>query len=192
MNLPQGPRGTLVASGLLFILLALLTQLALLPAWRYYRALDEEIETTRERLVRFQRLADRLPALERRARSGSGDEALRPYLLQGRNPALAGAELQRRLKGVVSSHQGRLLSMRILKPQADGPFERIAVNARVQITLPGLQALLYELETGQPLLFVDSLNLIMRRTRARRGAASPRLEAQLTLYGLRGAGAADG
>jgi general secretion pathway protein M len=191
MTLPGGAPGRLLALALLLIPVALLFRLAILPAWDAYRTQGDRIAVARDQLTKFQRLAAQLPALKQEATYLRNQKLLTPYLINASNDALAAAAVQQRLKDIIAKDQnGRVLSTRVLKGTADGPFERVIVNARLQIQLEGLQTLLYELETGQPYLFFQDASVLYRpaRRRRRRGPeqqAASGLEARLTIYGLR-------
>jgi general secretion pathway protein M len=191
MNLPTGNRGKLVAIGLVLMPVLLLFRFAIVPAWSAYQSIGEETLDAQQKILRLKRLAANLPALERQERQLRSANLLTPYLLTANNSAIAAAGIQRRLQDIVNAHQGRVLSTRVLRSTEDGPFERVTVNARLQLSLEGLQSLLYELETATPYLFVEGLSVIARNTRsrrARRGRPTVEktvLEARFDVYGLK-------
>ena len=186
MNLPTGPTGRLLAMGLLLAMVLAALQLAVVPAWQAYASQGQRLEVARSQLERFQRLAAQLPGLRAQAAQLREQDPLTPYLVQATNDALAAAELQERLKAITLGHAGRILSTRVLKGAADGPFERVVVEARLEISLEGLQDLLYEIDTKKPYLFIEELS-VMRRPQRRGSSAGAAdvLETRLVLYGLR-------
>jgi general secretion pathway protein M len=192
MNLPTGAVGRLLALALLLLPLALLARLVLVPAWQAYQAQGEQIARAGAQLQNYQRLAAQLPALREQLAILRDQQVLTPYLIDAPNSALAAAGVQQRLQALADAHGGRVLSTRVLRGTPDGPFERVALSARLQVSLEGLQSMLYELETGEPYLFVDDLSVMSRPVRRGRqavaGGAGP-LETRLTLYGLRRADA---
>jgi general secretion pathway protein M len=181
----------MVAVGLVLIPVLLLFRFAVVPAWSAYQSIGEETWDAQHKIERLKRLAANLPELERQEQALRSANLLTPYLLSADNSALAAANVQRHLQDIVNAHNGRVLSTRVLRSQPDGPFERITVNARLQLSLEGLQSLLYELETATPFLFVDGLSVIARTTRARRtrrgmiSAQKTVLEARFDVYGLK-------
>lgn len=190
MTLPSGAPGRLLALALLLIPLALLFRLAIIPAWNAYQTQGERIAIARDQLIKFQTLSAQLPALRREATYLQNQHLLTPYLINASNDALAAAAVQQRLKDIAKDQNGRVLSTRVLKGTTDGPFERVIVNARMQIPLEGLQALLHGLETGQPYLFFQDVSVLYRaarrgRRRAPRQQTPSELETRLTIYGLR-------
>jgi hypothetical protein len=181
----------LLALALLLLPLALLFRLGIMPAWNAYQMQAEQIANAREQLNRFQGLAAQLPALKDEAAYLRNQNLFTDYLIDASNDALAAAAVQQRLKDVIAKDEnGRLLSTRVLKSTADGPFDRVIINARLQIPLEGLQALLHELETSQPYLFFQDASVLYRPPRrGRRGTSRQQtpdgLETRLTIFGLR-------
>jgi general secretion pathway protein M len=188
MNLPTGATGRLLALALLLLPLALLVRFAFMPAWQAYQDQGEQIARASAQLQDYQRLAGQLPALREQLAALREQQVLTPYLIDAPNSALAAAGVQQRLQTLADAHGGRVLSTRVMRGSPDGPFERVAVSARLQVSLEGLQSMLYELETGEPYLFVDDLSVMSRPVRRGRqtvaGGSGP-LETRLTLYGLR-------
>ena len=190
MNLPGGSTGRLLALALLLVPLALAYRLAVLPLWQSYQAENQRVSDARQELQRYRRMAAQLDALKAHDAKLSDSSQLAPYLLDAPNAALAAAYVQQRLKDLAGTHDGRILSTRVVKSNDDAATcEQIAVNARLQLSLEGLQALLHELETGQPYLFFKDLSVMSRPARRSRRRAAKNgnglLETRLTVFGLR-------
>jgi hypothetical protein len=107
---------------------------------------------------------DALALLESRA--GGGAKARGP----ARNPAapasafltpqtqgLAGAELQAYLAGLAAAQNAEVVSSGVQPTGRDDPPETIRLQATLTATIGSLQALLYQLETGTPYVFVESV-----------------------------------
>lgn len=194
MTLPQGPRGRLVALGLVLIPVILLARFVVWPIVTTLVSSGSALESTRDEIARYQRLLNELPALEAAVTELERDHPLGPYLLSGRNRALAAAGLQRRLQEAAEKHGVTILSLRVRPPVAEAPLERIAVEARLRADTGPLRDLLYYVETTAPYMFVENLSINVRRSRrARRSSSSTPtgLEVNLTLYGLRAAAQAE-
>lgn len=182
-NLPTGARGRWVALGLLAILLVLIYQLTLASLWARYQALAPAISEQTKQVQRYQRLAAQAPQLRERLQRLRNDARFTDYLVPGGSSALAAAALQQRLQDLAQAQQGKILSTRVGKPQSDDDFEQVSLNARLQISLSGLQALLYNLETQAPYLFVRNLHVY--RQLGRKTGNTDELEVQLDIDGLR-------
>jgi general secretion pathway protein M len=184
MTLPQGPRGRLVALALVLIPVILIARYAAWPLAASLASSGDALEATREEISRYQRLLNELPVLEAAVARLEEERPLAPYLLSGTNRALAAADLQRRLQQAGEKHGVTILSLRVKTAVADGPLERISVEARLRAGIRELRDLLYFVETSTPYLFVEDLGINVRQSRRTRSTTSV-LEINLSLYGLR-------
>jgi general secretion pathway protein M len=186
VKLPTGSAGRLLAMGLLVAMALVFAQFVVAPVWTMHASLGHRLDATRGQLERFQRLASQLSAIRAQVATARDQDLLAPFLVNAANDALAAVELQDRLKSIALGHEGHILSTRVLQATADGPFERVIVDARLEIPLEGLQDLLHEIESRKPYLFVDELSVTARpQRRGTSGGVAQALETRLTLYGLR-------
>lgn len=187
MKLPTGFAGRMLAIGLLLLPVFALVKFAVAPALRTYQSQGERLERARSQLDRVRRLSAQLPAMRAQVARLRDQDQLAPYVVDAANDALAAVQLQDRLKAIAQAHDGRVLSTRVLSPTADGAFERVIIDARLELPLEGLQDMLHEMETRTPYLFIDELSVMARPQR--RGAAgvatSDTLDTRVTFYGLR-------
>jgi general secretion pathway protein M len=103
-------------------------------------------------------LHDQLAALEARERRLaplSTRDPLATPLFETNTITLAGAALQQRLESAVAAAHGQLLSSKVeIAPR--GEEHRLSLAAELTIPEDDMQALLYDLETGRPYLFIDA------------------------------------
>jgi general secretion pathway protein M len=106
--------------------------------------------------------ADTLSRLEGRAPKGvaAGADltgASGSPQLEGPTVTVAGATLLQRVAGAITKVGGNIVSSQVelQGPQIKDGF--ISVTANCDVDQPGLQQLLYNLESGMPFLFVDQL-----------------------------------
>ena len=78
-------------------------------------------------------------------------------LLKGETTGIAGANLQKLLSSLVVGHGGEAQSFQILPPQADGNLVRIPMSLSISVGVDGLRDILYGLEIGTPLIFIDEI-----------------------------------
>ena len=120
-----------------------------------------------------------LAALERtgRARRGGAFGAtLASPFVEGGTFSLAANALQRRLVGLIEENGGTLRVASIEPPAAEGAADHRAVaQAAAEMTIEGLQHLLYRLESEAPVIFVESLTV------ERRGAPEAGTDGERTL-----------
>jgi len=176
---PLSPGARRAAALALLLLPPLLLWLLLVDPWLSARAaLSDRIGEALAMEARATAVAAREPALAaegealRQALAGAAD------LPTAASHALAGAELQRRLREAAARHRGTVQSLETLpEDRASG---MIGIRARLQVGPEGLQAILAELEAGRSLIQVESLTLAVAGVGTRRP-----LDAQLHLRALR-------
>jgi general secretion pathway protein M len=140
------------------------------------------LQSYRERAEQRPQLAQLLAAEEERAASVTG-------YLAAIDDALAAAELQDRVKGVVEAAGGELRSAQSLKVEPVDAIEgvrRAGLKVRFSADVESLGTILYDLETGEPYLFVDGLSIREPRRQRRRGndpEEAPQLDVMVDLYG---------
>ena len=100
----------------------------------------------------------RRPGAGRAQANGVAAHAGSPFL-EGATVTVAGAALLQRVTASVTKFGGNVLSSQVdlEGPQAKTGF--ITIIASCDIDQPALQQLLYDLEAGQPFLFVDQLSV---------------------------------
>jgi hypothetical protein len=156
-SLPQHLRRAL-ALALLALVLAALGGLVWLP-FGMLRGQDAEILQLDGRIVELEaRLKQREQLLaERRLleRASLADRTL----IEAATPALAGAELQRLLTGLVEAGQGQLDSAQVLEAKDAAPFIEIGVRLSFTGHLDGLRSFLHAVEEHAPVLVVEQLNV---------------------------------
>jgi hypothetical protein len=161
------PVRRLVALFLLALPPALVWLFVVAPWIEAWSMLSTRMENALAVEARSMSLAARGPAFRaegdalRQALSGVAD------LPASGSYALAGAELQRRLREAAGRARGSVNSIETL-PEGRAGDGMVGVRARLQTDAEGLQKLLAELETGKALLQVHSLSLATIGPAARR------------------------
>lgn len=179
----------LLALALLAAVPILAYALVLGPVISAYRDAGESIAQAHKLLRSYRERAEQRPQLaqlladeEERADSITG-------YLEAVDDALAAAELQDRIKGVVEQAGGTLRSaqsLRVEAVEAVAGVRRAGLKVRFAADIESLATILYEIETGQPYLFVEALSIREpRRQRRRRDEPeqAPDLDVVLDLYG---------
>jgi general secretion pathway protein M len=186
---PGSPASRLLAVALLAAVPMTAYALVVGPIITAYRDAGEAIAQAQKLLQNYRERAEQRPqfarllaAEEERAGSITG-------YLEAVDAALAAAELQDRVKGVVEQAGGTLRSAQSLEVEAVeevAGVRRAGLKVRFAADIESLAAILYELETGEPYLFVEGLSIREpRRQRRRRDEPEqvPELDVVLDLYG---------
>lgn len=175
MSLQGGKlKDRLAAVALLLMVVGLIAVLLVRPLWSRYASNRDLIADLEHRVARFESIATRQEALEQQLASVRRNINLDELTLRADSATLAAADLQERVKAAVQAAGGSLTSTQILEPERVNTFDRVSVNVRMTGTTPSVQKSLYVLESGRPILMVDDLLVVTRRTTLRlgnRGAA---------------------
>lgn len=152
------------------------------PVIAGYGRTDQEIEETREQLSHFQRLAAMRPALARQMEQSEAQQTSQGYYLSGGTDALAAAGLQDRVNALVERNGGALRSIQPMPGTDEEGFRRITLRVQMTATVESLFEILYGLEAGKPVLFVENLDIQSRVVRQRAADAGQEQPApQLTV-----------
>jgi general secretion pathway protein M len=147
----------------------------------------EQLDGLETALSRYRRVSQQRPAREAELASLKQRAAAEDGLLRGANETLMAAAVQNRIKELVASAQGEVKSMQILPAQSDGHLRRITVRGQMAMTVEATQRLFHELEGGEPLLFLDNVNIRSmqesRRRRERDRAGDDMLDLRVDVYG---------
>lgn len=180
------PTRRVLAIGILILVIALPYWLMVRPILDEFARIDSEIAEQHERLGRLTSIAARLATLESQrdalARGGNRAEGY----LTGSSEAIVAADLQNRLKTLISNAGGKLASTQVLPATDEAGFRQVSVRVRLNTSINGLSTLLYELETGEPLLFIDNLDVSTRQDRPRTGETEGESDLSVTfdVYGF--------
>ena len=168
MTGPGGARGKALALALLAAALLAAWGLAVEPLIQSYVDQDERIAKAGNLLARYHSLTAATPALRAQLAELEARRQGRSDLLEAASDTLAAAGLQSRLQALFERHGAVQRSLQALPAVATG--ELLAITVRAQFTAEGeaLARILYELETGRPVLFVDALDVRRKQSRRRR------------------------
>ena len=119
----------------------------------------ESIAHSRQLAARYAQSAALLPKLQQRLEALRAARAGQRSFLEGTNPALMTAALQASTQQLAKTADVGLRSSRTLPAAKDGDFEQIGLDLELTASAAGLQHLLYDLETAEPVIFVQKLSV---------------------------------
>lgn len=186
-------RSRWLAIGLLIILTLLIIRVALLPLWIHWFSVADEIDMLEQRRDVYERLVDSLPGQRERLETLQQQVPSEAWYLQESTPALAAASLQQLLHGRASSSGVQVVSTQIINEPAEQGLQTVVIQAHLRGDLGEVVDLLYTLESGQPLLFIDNLTLLANPRRAaantrasRNNGRTDHLDLRMNLTGYTG------
>jgi Type II secretion system (T2SS), protein M subtype b len=103
-------------------------------------------------------------------RSASDLERYRGDFLAGPEDAIIVADLQTRLRSLITARNAELSSARALQPKSRDGLEYLGLALQIRAEMKSIQEVLHAIETGTPLLFVERVDLRLDE----RGAAAAR------------------
>ncbi len=163
--LPSPDRGRFMAVALLVAAL-LLAYFGGVHWWFTARHVEiaTEMADLRDQEVRFRRTAGERPQVEQRLAGVREFEAGNPAFLNETDFDSAAAGLTQRLKQSVGAHARDAQSCQVIMNQYSKPtekelFERASIRVRLRCSLEEFAPILYDLESGSPMLFVDELQV---------------------------------
>ena len=115
-------------------------------------------QSNRDQVDTVTSLEARLAALAASAKGAEANTA--SVYLPGQSPAIAGAALQRLVATTVEAAGGRMVQSEISRP--DNPDQEqgtVSLRAEFDTDIVGLQRIVFDLETGAPLLMVQALTV---------------------------------
>jgi general secretion pathway protein M len=123
------------------------------------------------------RLETRMRAEGTRSRVAAPPSAF----LDASTPAIASAKLQTYLTQLVDLQHGGIVSSGGEATKRDEATDTIRLQATIDMNMQALRAILFQLETGTPYVFVDALAIQPASVSAGRSAEDPLLRATMSL-----------
>jgi len=159
---------------LLFVIVVILVYL-LGFHWFIMRHLDysEEISDLTTQLARFQRVAAQRDQVESQLLALQGRRSESNLFLEEGDFNEAAAAMSERLNQMVTAQADescQIVSRQPVRARVVERFEKVMVNVRMRCKVEDLMQLVYSLETGVPMIFVEDLTIIKPRARRRRNA----------------------
>jgi general secretion pathway protein M len=179
-----------LALGLLLLALLLGYGVLVHPWWTApLLEVNARIDDLRERELRIRMQLQQAPQVKRELDAALAQQAQRPGFLPEATVELATAGLVQRLEAVVkqASPGNRSCAIANQSPLAmpgREQFPRIVVQVRLRCGVPELAAVLHQIESGSPRLFVDNLNVLPQRYAFQASeSGSGGLDVNFDLYG---------
>lgn len=148
-----------LAVGLLVVVVLGLLSVTAVPIWAAHASREARLAEGIERLQRYERIAARdeklLPQYEAliRQQKSAGNH------LRSDTPAVAGAELQRRVKSITSANNAQIVSTQIQPFSDERGFVRVSLKVRLRGTLPAILQSFYDIETDDVHMFLENVSL---------------------------------
>jgi general secretion pathway protein M len=155
MNQSQSRRA---AIGLLFAAALGTLAVIVVPFYMLNRYYDNALADYSGKLDRFRRIAGSRIAATQQLDAIRAVEPRKGFLRSGA-PALSAAEAQEALRTIIEANGGRLVTMQAPVSKEEGRYRQLMVNVQLTGTIFALRKILHAIETNQPALYVDNLQV---------------------------------
>lgn len=143
--------------GAAILLPVLLIAAIALPWVERVGRLDAGIADSLEQLQRYRRLVATLPTLRTELDQVNNNQDFRAFYFEAATPALAGAELQRKVQDIITAAKGRLISTQLLPQEKDEQPARVRLRTQIEGSTETLVDVLHQLDQARPFLFVEQV-----------------------------------
>jgi hypothetical protein len=148
-------------------------------------SLQARSEAAQERDARREVLSQLEAHLKaRNARPKSGSVAPAAAFLSAPTQGLAGAQFEAYLQQTAAAQHATVISSGLDPSRHDDRPDAIRLQATLDMNLEALQRMLYQLESGTPYVFVDSLSVQIPGSGAQRAVEDPLLRVTLGLRAI--------
>jgi len=173
-------------TAIMLLVIALLLVYLLVFHWFILRHGEyaEEIGDLRTQLNRFQTVASQRETLQTRLSQTRNSQKDAELFLGDPEFDEAAASMSGRLGDMVRTQAAetcQIVSRQPVRPRVQERFEKVTVNVRMRCNAEDFLQILYQMETGTPLMLVDDLNIIRPRTRRRTRNAQPAAQGALDI-----------
>jgi general secretion pathway protein M len=165
---------------LLVMTVALAIGLLLYPLISLYGSQTTALERAQNQVVRYQQLADGQNSLQQELAQLKRRSPAAAYYVAGETPALASAKMQQYLKQIVERNGGELISTQILEQDESSVGKQTSLKVNLRANMNTSPQILYSLESGRPLLFLDNLVISARRVRGTTAGAAPQVSLDMS------------
>ena len=167
------------------VLLASLYVAVVAPLIELYRDREARIAVDRLMEPRLRAAAAQVPQLQARLAELRQASATRKSTLPGASDALAAAALQSEVDRLGAAAGVTLASTEALPATPRGDYRRVGLRLAISGTYAEIAKLLAAIETADPPLVVDDLQLHGKPMAAAVAAAAPVLDAGMSVFGFR-------
>lgn len=169
-------------AALLLLLLGVTIVLGLLdyPLVSLYSSRADTLEHKQGQVARYRQLAASQNELDQELAQLKRRSPAAAYFVAGETPALASAKMQQYLKQIVVRNGGELISTQIVKPNESSAASQTSLKVNLRASMEKSPLILYALESGRPLMFLDNLVISARQVRGATAGAPPQVSLDMS------------
>ena len=142
-----------------------------MPAFIKRGDFRKEIEELQFQYIRFSKLVEQRDNISKQLEQLKQQKTDTTGFLEDKPESLAAADLQDRIKNIIESKGGNLISTQVVQQESSATFPAVRIRIQMRAGIKALQEITYSLESGEPTLLLDNVYLQKRnRSITRRSA----------------------
>ena len=130
----------------------------IVPFYLLNRHYDKALADMGDKLDRYRRISASRGVATQQLETIRALEPRKGFLRAGA-AALSAAEAQEAMRAMIEANGGKLITMQAPVAKDDGRYRQLTVNVQLSGTIFALRKILHAIETNQPALFVESLQV---------------------------------
>lgn len=158
----------LISLGILITLIFSVYLVIIQPAIKSRTDNNEQIENLSFSLSKYANVEEQIKKLKQDIASLNNSGAKNNGFMQGAVPAIVAANLQNKLKTIIESNGGNLVSTHVITNKDNDSYPAVRIKVHMQVDMTPLQAILFKLTNEKPLLFTENLLIQRRNTASKR------------------------
>ena len=165
-NLSPDLRQGIYSLGILFLVILAFYSVLIQPAISARIKNTERIEDLMFQSSKFSLSSQESDLLKEEIANLKKQNPNKNNFLENKAPAIVAADLQKKLKALVESSGGNLVSTHALTDGKEEQFSKITVKVHMRTDMNALRDVFYQVAINEPLLFID--NILIQKSRASR------------------------
>ncbi len=158
----------LLSLSVLILIIMLIYAVLINPAIVTRSNNHERIDTLSFQLSKFSDSKSEIARIKEEINSLKQTDINTNDFLKSDASAIVAADLQKKLKTIIESSGGNLVSTHATTDKGDDIYPKITVKVHMQVEITALQTVFYQLEINKPLLFIDNVLIQRRNASAKR------------------------
>ena len=167
-NLSPDLRQGIFSLGILFLVILAFYSVLIQPAISARSKNTESIEDLMFQSSKFTLSSQESDSLKEKIANLKNQNPNKNNFLQNKAPAIVAADLQKKIKALVESSGGNLVSTHALTDGKEELFSKITVKVHMRTDIKALRDVFYQIAINEPLLFTENILIQKSRARSRR------------------------
>ncbi len=167
-NLSPDLRQGIFSLGILFLVILAFYSVLIQPAISARSKNTERIEDLMFQSSKFTLSSQESDLLKEKIANLKNQNPNKNNFLQNKAPAIVAADLQKKIKALVESSGGNLVSTHALTDGKEELFSKITVKVHMRTDIKALRDVFYQIAINEPLLFTENILIQKSRARSRR------------------------